>query len=49
MMAHTCVFRKLRCEHDRAVPDATQKSMQKKQNKGVMDSPASGSGLKKPY
>ncbi|AUT66831.1 hypothetical protein C2L65_43205 [Paraburkholderia terrae] len=30
-----------------AMPDATQKSMQKK--KGAMDSPASGSGIKKPY
>jgi hypothetical protein len=29
------------------MPDATQKSMQKK--KGAMDSPASGSGIKKPY
>ncbi|TXC88486.1 hypothetical protein [Paraburkholderia azotifigens] len=29
--------------------DPTQKNMQKKQNKGAMDSPASGSGLKKPY
>jgi hypothetical protein len=29
------------------MPDATQKSMQKKN--GSMDSPASGSGIKKPY
>lgn len=29
------------------MPDATQKSMQKK--KGTIDSPASGSGIKKPY
>lgn len=29
------------------MPDATQKNMQKK--KGAMDSPASGSGIKKPY
>jgi hypothetical protein len=32
-----------------AMPDTTQKNVKKKQKKGAMDSPASGSGMKKAY